>query len=63
MTLHHPPLYLASKSPRRQELLRAAGIEFELIDINVEEIYPPDMTIEDIPNIWPGKKRKLPFLC
>jgi len=56
MTLNHPPLYLASKSPRRQELLRAAGIEFEMIDVNVEEIYPPDMAIEDIPEYLARKK-------
>ena len=30
-------IYLASKSPRRQELLRQIGIEFEQVDIDVEE--------------------------
>ena len=56
MKLHHPPLYLASKSPRRQELLRAAGIAFELIDVDVEETYPDDMSIEDIPEYLARKK-------
>ncbi len=49
MKLDHPPLFLASKSPRRQELLSACGIAFQLIDVNVEEIYPDDMAIEDVP--------------
>ncbi len=49
MKLKHPPLFLASKSPRRQELLSLAGIEFSLIDVDVEEIHPVDMDIEDVP--------------
>lgn len=56
MLLHYPPLYLASKSPRRQELLRSVGIEFELIDIDVEETYPEDLTVEDIPEFLARKK-------
>ncbi|MDP2560718.1 nucleoside triphosphate pyrophosphatase [Psychrobium sp. 1_MG-2023] len=32
-----PHLYLASKSPRRRELLGQLGIEFELIDSEVDE--------------------------
>ena len=56
MNLPHPPLYLASKSPRRQELLRSAGIEFGLIDIDVEETYPHDMAVEDIPEYLARKK-------
>lgn len=31
------PLYLASRSPRRQELLQQLGIEFELLDCEVDE--------------------------
>ncbi len=30
-------IYLASKSPRRQELLRQIQVEFELLDVNVPE--------------------------
>src|SRR6187549_1366383 len=56
MKLHHPPLYLASKSPRRQELLKAAGIEFKLIDVDVEEDFPDDMDIEDVPEYLARKK-------
>ena len=54
--LNHPPLYLASKSPRRQELLRAANIAFEFIDVDVEETYPDDMMIEDVPEYLAQKK-------
>ncbi len=64
MALHHPPLYLASKSPRRQDLLRSASISFELLDIDVEEIYPPEMAIEDIPEYLARKKAEaaIPFI-
>ncbi|HSR63606.1 MAG TPA: Maf family protein [Gammaproteobacteria bacterium] len=30
-------LFLASRSPRRQELLQQIGIEFELVDVDVDE--------------------------
>lgn len=49
MLLNHPPLVLASKSPRRQELLRAAGIDFTTLELDVEEIYPEDMELELVP--------------
>ena len=49
MLKHHPSLLLASKSPRRQELLKAAGIEFTMIDVDVEEVYPDDMELENVP--------------
>lgn len=56
MTLSHPPLFLASKSPRRQELLKAAGIDFRLLDIDVPEDFPPEMVVEDIPEYLARKK-------
>ena len=56
MILHYPPLFLASKSPRRQELLRAAGIDFKLLDIDVEEDFPKDMDVEDVPEYLARKK-------
>lgn len=49
MNLNHPPLFLASKSPRRQELLSSAGIKYTLLNVDVEEIHPDDMDIEDVP--------------
>lgn len=56
MLKHYPELLLASKSPRRQELLKAAGIEFKLIEINVEEDYPDDMLPEHVPEYLARKK-------
>lgn len=56
MLLDHPPLFLASKSPRRQELLHAAGIPFQLIDIDVAEDYPEEMDVEDVPLYLARKK-------
>jgi septum formation protein len=56
MLLNHPPLFLASKSPRRQDLLRAAGIEFMLLDVDVQEDYPEDMAAEDVPEYLARKK-------
>lgn len=37
------PLILASQSPRRQQLLREAGFEFEVLVRPVEEIIPDDL--------------------
>ena len=56
MFTNHPTLLLASKSPRRQELLKAAGIKFEAIDIDVEEIFPDDMEPENVPEFLARKK-------
>lgn len=56
MLLGHPPLYLASKSPRRHDLLTAAGIRFKVIDIDVAEDHPADMVVEDIPLYLARKK-------
>lgn len=54
--IHHPPLFLASRSPRRQELLKAAGISYSLLDIDVPENYPASMEVEDIPEYLARKK-------
>lgn len=41
-------LILASKSPRRSQLLREAGFTFEIRTREVEEIYPPDLPKRDV---------------
>jgi septum formation protein len=41
--LQHYNLLLGSKSPRRQELLKALGLHYSLIELDVEEIYPPHL--------------------
>ncbi len=56
MLPEHPPVYLASKSPRRQDLLKSAGIHFQLIDIDVAEDYPEEMEVEDVPLFLARKK-------
>ncbi|GAB1450147.1 Maf-like protein [Draconibacterium sp.] len=40
---------LASKSPRRQELLQSLGIKFQVVTKEVDENYPINLTKEEIP--------------
>ena len=40
-------LYLASRSPRRQELLRQIGVEFELVDVDIDETWDGDEPPKD----------------
>jgi len=40
-------IYLASKSPRRQELLKQIGIPFQLVDVDVDETPLPDELASD----------------
>jgi septum formation protein len=43
-------IILASKSPRRQYLLKELGIDFEIIaDSDIDEKYPPELPREEIP--------------
>lgn len=42
-------LVLASQSPRRKELLEKADLDFEIAIKEVEEIYPADMPVDQIP--------------
>lgn len=37
-------IYLASKSPRRNELLRGMGFDFEVLPTHVKELYPEGLT-------------------
>lgn len=39
---------LGSKSPRRQHLLKELGLHYELVNIDVEEIFPEELTGVDI---------------
>jgi len=43
---HH--IYLASKSPRRNELLRGMGFDFEVMPTNVKETYPSDLSPAEV---------------
>jgi septum formation protein len=51
-------LILASKSPRRQELLRLMGIDFRIVLKEVDESYPADMDPEDVAVYIAEKKAK-----
>lgn len=42
------PLILASKSPRRSQLLREAGFEFRVQAFDVDETFPPAMPPETV---------------
>lgn len=42
------PLILASKSPRRSQLLREAGFDFTVQAFDVDESFPADMPAEDV---------------
>lgn len=52
-----PHIYLASKSPRRRQLLQECQIPFDLIDIDVDEsVYPEDLPIMEIAEFLAVKK-------
>lgn len=52
------PIVLASKSPRRQQLLRQAGIPFRLEILDVPEDFPEDMPVEDVAAFLARKKAR-----
>jgi|UniRef100_UPI00404B2E70 septum formation protein len=43
-----PPIILASKSPRRQELLQLMGIDFTVVLKDVDESYPSNLSPSEI---------------
>jgi septum formation protein len=51
-------LILASKSPRRQQLLQEAGFIFETRTKEVEETYPISIPIKEVPTYLAIKKAK-----
>lgn len=42
-------VFLGSKSPRRQALLKDLGVSFELMQLDVEEVFPEILKRESIP--------------
>ena len=42
------PIVLASKSPRRSQLLREAGFDFRVLALDVDEDFPADMPVEEV---------------
>ena len=51
-------IVLASKSPRRQELLKGVGVEFSVITKDVDESYPSNMSVYDVAPYLSVKKAK-----
>lgn len=49
-------IYLASKSPRRQELLKLMDLSFELLLKDVDESYPADLALEQVAEYISNKK-------
>ncbi|SHM96106.1 septum formation protein [Mucilaginibacter sp. OK098] len=47
-TMNFPQIILASKSPRRQELLKLMDLEFRIVLKEVDESYPDDLTPEEV---------------
>lgn len=58
--LENTRLILGSNSPRRQELLRSIGVDFEVIVKNVEEIFPEQFRKEDAA-MFIARKKALAF--
>lgn len=42
-------IILASKSPRRQELLRGMGVDFSIITKETDESFPSEMPLDEVP--------------
>lgn len=49
-------IILASQSPRRKELLSAAGFSFEVRPVDVEETYPPELPAAEVAAYLAEKK-------
>jgi len=48
MILNLPPIILASKSPRRHELLKLMGLDFSVVLKDVDESYPDGLSPIDV---------------
>jgi septum formation protein len=51
-----PSILLASKSPRRRQLLSELGFEYEVVEQDVEESFPDDLPKLDVPAFLANKK-------
>ena len=49
-------IILASKSPRRSQILKEAGFDFEIKTKDIEESYPPDLPTEKVSEYLAEKK-------
>src|SRR5277367_3835894 len=51
-------IILASASPRRQFLLKEIGLEFTIDPPHIDESFPKEMPIENVPSYLAEKKAK-----
>lgn len=56
MQKERPTILLASKSPRRKQLLSELGFEFEMVLQDIEETYPDDLPKQKVPEYLASKK-------
>jgi septum formation protein len=54
-------IILASKSPRRKQLLEGLNLPFEVVVCEVDEVFPEELTMEEIP-LYLAKLKAEPFL-
>ncbi|MTI39517.1 Maf family protein [Fulvivirga lutimaris] len=52
------PLILASKSPRRSQLLKEAGFDFSIKTMDVDESFPADMEVHQVAEYIASNKAK-----
>jgi len=53
------PLILASNSPRRREILSQAGFAFSVVASDVDESFPTDMPLSEVPVFLSEKKARV----
>ena len=58
LSLHYP-LILASNSPRRREILSQAGFAFSVVASDVDESFPADMPLSEVPVFLSEKKARV----
>jgi septum formation protein len=58
MLVQNHPIILASKSPRRQELLKLMDLDFELLLKDVDESYPEDLKPHQVAQFISEQKAK-----
>lgn len=51
-------LILASRSPRRRQLLELAEVDFEIVVMDTDESFPPGMAVEEVP-VYIARKKAL----
>lgn len=60
LNLKDKRIILASKSPRRQELLKGLDLDFEVQLKDIDESYPNTMAAIDVP-AYLAEKKQMPF--